>query len=77
MKGHLKICKLFVKNIKEENPENNDGKTPSHLAIQKVHVDVFEFFEDLKRNKEGINARDQSDEDSLNQAMFMLINKLM
>ena len=43
MNGHLKICKIILKEVNANNPARNDGWTPLHLAADNGHFQVFKF----------------------------------
>ena len=38
--GQIEICKLFIDNLVNKNPCNDDGNTPLHAAAGSGHLEV-------------------------------------
>ena len=52
--GHLKVCKILLKNDVDKNARNNDGFTPLHKAAFKGHLKVCRILLKNGANKDPI-----------------------
>ena len=43
--GNIQICQLIMKNAKDKNPKDNNGKTPFHLAAENGHMELCRIFD--------------------------------
>ena len=46
-KGHLKICKLIINQVRDKNPRDIDGHTPLHVAAHEGHLEVCRLISSL------------------------------
>ena len=48
------MCKLMIQHVKERNPRDREGVTPSQLAAENGHVEVLELFRNDSGNENKI-----------------------
>ena len=53
-KSYLKICKLFINNLKDKLPIDNQGKTPKDDAEENGDVEILNMFEIWNTNNAKI-----------------------
>jgi len=52
-KSYLKICKLFIDNVKDKHPVSDRGETPKDIAKKNGDVEILtEYVRKLKYNKD-------------------------
>ena len=56
-KGHLALCKLFITNTEDKNPEDNLGWTPLHYASENGFLEVCKLIIAENRNTVPVNGR--------------------